>query len=81
LSTREFLVSKFVCHECGNILKVGYLQKEERAKRRINDLAQGEPTGSSMVENTIYVLPCEKCKERADKISEALKTLLKEIEK
>lgn len=69
---RQFLVTKFVCHECRSILEVDYIQP---GKGGI-DYADGEPTGAHRVELAVAVRPCSKCAEPSNRVMQAVKDLI-----
>ena len=54
---RHFLVTKFVCAKCGGLLEVSYDQPSKKPMWGV----RGEPTGAEMVEQYIFIKPCEEC--------------------
>lgn len=65
---RQFLVSKFACSECGTLLSI------ESGKS--SNYAEGQPTGSEMVESVVLVEPCSTCLRPMREMKEAVKTLI-----
>ena len=71
---RGVLITKFVCAECGEFLKMSYTVPEG------NRYIEEEPTGSAMVEHTFAVHPCQSCMAPYKKVKEALDVVLKGVE-
>ena len=74
---RQFLVTKFVCHECRSLLEVDYVPPG----KGIIDYADGEPTGASRVELVVAVMPCSKCSEPSNRVMKAVKDLVEAASK
>lgn len=70
---REFLITKFVCSECGNNLNLTY-----DIPKNAGRYAEGEPTGAARVQQLVGIEPCHVCRKPLDEIKAAL-TLLREI--
>jgi len=70
---RKFLVTKFVCSECGSNLTLRY-----NDSKYSGSFIPGEPTGASMVEQIVVIHPCRCMTTQLDKIRKAVKTLLDE---
>lgn len=68
--TREYLVTKFVCAECGRALKLSYV----RAAASV-PYVSGEPTGADKVENAVRIYPCDTCMAPVNKVKAALAAL------
>ena len=67
---REFLVTKFVCSNCGGNLQ---LSSEKPASSKYAD---GEPTGAAMVESLVVIVPCKCVTRQIDEMRNAAKVLL-----
>ena len=72
---REYLVTKFACANCGQRLNLSYRPKECAATRP--GYVMGEPTGAAMVEQVVYLEPCEACLAPARDAQRAMQTLVK----
>ena len=68
---RNSLVTAFVCTDCGSNLNLSY--KSDNGK---GGMVSDEPTGAAMVKNVIYIHPCKKCLEPAEKAKQAIKSLM-----
>ena len=68
--SRQFLITKFVCHACGANLNLSYDKKR-------GQYAEGEPTGADMVESVISIEPCATCLRPLRELSLAIKALHK----
>lgn len=68
--SREFLVMKMVCANCGSNLSLSY-----ETPKKISNHAQGQPSGAYMVEKMVAVEPCRPCMEPLRRLQEALATL------
>lgn len=68
--SREFLVMKMVCAQCGSNLSLSY-----DTPKTGSNYAQGEPSGAFMVEKLVAVEPCRPCMEPLRRLQEALETL------
>lgn len=67
---RKFLLTKFVCSECGSNLELSY------ASPKANEYAEGQPTGAEMVDQKVTIEPCV-CQTRTLRnLQIAVKTLL-----
>jgi hypothetical protein len=71
--TRQFLVTKFACSQCGNGLFLSYGGEKPAWRGH----APGQPTGAEMVEDTISIDPCETCTKPARDVADAIKALLR----
>lgn len=67
---REFLITKFVCSNCGSNLQ---LSTENPG---FSKYADGEPTGAAMVESLVVIVPCKCVTRQIDEIRNAAKALL-----
>lgn len=67
---REFLITKFVCAKCGDVLEIERAPTTERARH-----CDGEPTGAAMVASTIVIEPCKRCAEPFEAMRRAAATL------
>lgn len=65
---KEFLVSKFYCSKCGEILTIERTTAETRSP-----YIAGEPTGADMVEIGIKVRPCFKCMQMLIELTKEIK--------
>ncbi len=68
---REFLITKFVCAECGKNLKITY-----EVPKSAGQYADGQPTGADMVEQVVAIEPCDCVTLKLEKYRGAVKTLL-----
>ncbi len=71
-SMRKNLVTTFHCHECGTQLSLSYKPKDGVRERPLEDGF----TGAAMVGNRLWIEPCHRCKEPAEKVMQAVKTLM-----
>ena len=71
---REFLLTKFVCSQCGSNLRLTYA-----VPKAAGQYAEGEPTGADMVHQLVAIEPCVKCTPPVSKIKAALTHLLESI--
>lgn len=71
IMTREFLITKFVCSECGNNLRLTYETPEGAGV-----YADGEPTGAAMVQQVVAIEPCEVATRPLEEMRRAAKVLL-----
>ena len=55
--SREFLITKLQCSECGRLMKMSYGKPKFKGSG-LSGCAQGEPTGADKVDNMITVYPC-----------------------
>jgi hypothetical protein len=69
---REFLLTKFVCAQCGSNLEIS----SERPKLGSGRHSHGEPTGSDMLEQLVPINPCRSCMEPLAKMQDAANVLL-----
>ena len=69
--SRQFLVTKMVCANCGSNLNLTYDVPKQAGR-----YAQAQPTGSDMVEQLVAVEPCMTCMEPLDRIRKAMAVLL-----
>jgi len=72
---REFLVTKFVCSDCGRNLKLSCKLPE-----RAGQYAEGEPTGAAMVQQVVAIEPCQCITKKLGAISHAVDVLLQVTE-
>jgi hypothetical protein len=68
---REFLITKFVCADCGNNLELS----TEKPKTGNSRYSQGEPSGAYMLQQLVPLHPCRVCMQPLFAMREALKTL------
>lgn len=68
---RQFLLTKFVCATCGTPLEV-----TRNIPTDAGGYVEGEPTGAAKVEQLVAVVPCRSCAEPAEKLANAVATLL-----
>ena len=69
---RQFLVTKFACSKCGNVLSLSYKEANP-----LSTYVAGEPTGIDMVQDIISIDPCETCTKPSRDAADAIKTLLR----
>ncbi len=67
---RGFLVTKFVCANCGCNLQLS------PEKPRTSKYAAGEPTGAAMVESLVVLVPCTCVTSQLEEMRNAAKLLL-----
>lgn len=70
---RQMLVTKFACASCGNLLNLTY----DSPKASVPKYVESEPTGAAMVEAMFLIEPCQTCLQPAQRVREAVETLLK----
>lgn len=70
---RQFLVTKFVCADCGSLLNLSY----NAPTGPLGDYADGEPTGGHMVQQKVAVEPCRKCAEPMEDAEKMAKILVR----
>ncbi len=63
---RKFLITKFVCSVCGEILNI------EDSAQEYSAHCEGEPTGAEKVENMIKVEPCNNCRHEYETVKKSL---------
>lgn len=68
--SREFLVMKMVCAQCGSTLSLSY-----DTPKSGSNYAEGQPSGAFMVEKLVAIEPCRPCMEPLRRLQEALETL------
>jgi len=68
---REFLVTKFVCSECGRNLKLA-----DDTPKGAGRHAEGEPTGFARVQQLVAIEPCECITQKLGAVSHAIDVLL-----
>lgn len=68
--TRQFLIQKFICSKCGELLEL-----DPSATPHWGPYADSEPTGASKVESVIMVHPCT-CTLKAGADLEAVRKIL-----
>ena len=71
---RQMLITKFACATCGNLLNLTY---EAPKNAGLDQWVHGEPTGALMVQHTYWIEPCKPCIEPAERMKQAVETLLK----
>lgn len=74
--SREFLLTKFICSNCGNVLEL----ELENNKHRTPIHANGEPTGSMVVQNHVFIKPCGCMTRPVENMRRAARELLSVIE-
>jgi hypothetical protein len=68
---REFLITKFVCADCGNNLELSTVKPQPYASKH----SQGEPSGAYMLQQLVPLHPCRVCMQPLFAMRDALKTL------
>ena len=68
---REFLITKFVCADCGSNLELS----TEKPKVYASKYSDGEPSGAYMLQQLVPLHPCHVCMKPLLAMREALKTL------
>jgi hypothetical protein len=68
---REFLITKFICADCGNNLQLSY-----ENKKATTNYSEGEPTGAAMVMTVVSVHPCAKCRGKYDKFKQCIEAII-----
>jgi hypothetical protein len=68
---REFLITKFVCVNCGKNLQLTY-----DVPKFSNNYADGEPTGAAMVQQIVAIEPCKCTTRPLEEMRNALGILL-----
>jgi hypothetical protein len=69
---RQFLITKFVCASCGEVLELTYDKPPTNSGGRY---FEGEPTGVAMVQQTVSVLPCACATRPLEEMRKAADTL------
>ena len=68
---RNFLVTKFICAECGRLLEL----TRKTVGGHPLPYAEGEPSGAYMTEQTVGIVPCECVTRKLEAIRGAAKML------
>lgn len=68
---RQFLITKFVCANCGSTLELTYDTPKGAGR-----YAEGEPTGADMVQRCVAISPCRQCFAPLAEMKAAVKTLM-----
>lgn len=68
---REFLITKFVCSNCGKNLQLTY-----DVPKGAGQYVDGEPTGASIVQQIVAIEPCECTIRPLEEMRAAAKVLL-----
>ena len=71
---RNFLVTKFVCSACGGLLKLTR-KFPPGGDTFYGPYAEGEPTGSVMVDQAVGIVPCECVTKKLEAFQDAAKTI------
>ena len=70
---RKFLLTMFCCAKCGNALEVTY-DIPDGIKQ-----PSGQPTGATVVQQFIAVLPCQQCMQPLNEMKSAINTLFASV--
>lgn len=74
-SMRQFLITKFVCAACGNLLTLSAKEVSPVAVDCGRNDGDNEPTGAAKVVSCIAIIPCETCLEPLQTAQKAFRDL------